>query len=115
MEFYFIVHTILGILVGTTSWVNTAQRARPMDFPNWAINSPWMFMSGVVSTVSALLSIITTAVQYDLLWALATIAEIVLGIIVSAMVPSAAKIMVTAITIPLCVIIMGALWGFWYL
>jgi len=86
-----------------------------MELPKWTINSPWLYMSGIVAAISALLSIITTAVQYDLVWALAAIAEIVLGVVISSVIPPAAKVMITSITIPVCVTVMGALWGFWYL
>ena len=114
MEFYFIVHLIIGITLGATANTQKLAAQFPSQVPRWAWGS-WGSLSAIGAVFSAIAAIITTGFQYPLVWSLATIGEIVLGVFAVGLMPQAIRFLLALIAIPANALILGALWGFWYL
>jgi len=114
MQFYFVVHTLLGMIAGNSGNIQMKAKANVGAFPLW-VHGPWGTLGASVGVLSALASIVTTFSQWGFSWALVTIAEIVFGAAVVGFLPMGLRLVLAAIGPIVCVVIMGALWGFWYI
>lgn len=115
MGFYITVHIILGILAGASGWVLRLAQTSPFMVPMWVLRSPYASLSAGFASLSALAAIITTFVQWGFLWGLATIGELFVGALIAGMLPITLRVLALGAALPLCILIMGALWGFWYI
>ena len=114
MGFYFTVHVIIGLCFGSISWTMKRASAFPSQTPKWAFGA-WGQLSLAVASVSALGAVITTAINFPIIWALATTGEIILGAFIAGLIPLGLRFLIAALSAPINVIIVGALWGFWYI
>lgn len=114
MEFYFIVHLIMGLTLGSTANTQKLAVQLPSQVPHWALGS-WGSLSALGSVLAAVAAIVTTGFQYPIVWVLATLGEIVLGVFAVGFLPQAIRFLLALSAIPVNVMILGALWGFWYL
>ena len=64
---------------------------------------------------SALAAPITTVFQWGISWALVTVGEVLLGAFVVGFFPMGLRFLLAAIGPIISFVIMGALWGFWYI
>ena len=113
MGFYFVVHTFLGLLLISSHLLVMQGKENPAQVPKWV----WEFgpQLALFSMAACIAAIITTLVKYDLIWAGATVAEMVLGAVIAHALPMGLRAIIT-ITAPISVIvILGDLWGFWYI
>ena len=114
MNFYIIVHLLIGVAAGSAAHTQKVAAINPAQAPKWAWG-PWGSFSATFAFFAAVAAVITTAVQYPVLWALATFAELVAGAFIAGLIPTGLRFLFALIAIPLNVVILGALWGFWYL
>jgi hypothetical protein len=114
MEFYFTVHLILGALAGSSGAIMTKINVSPSQFPKW-LWSPYAVYGTLTSGICALASIPTTFMEWGFNWTLATIGELVLGSILVVLLPMPIRILLVGIGPVISVVIMGALWGFWWI
>jgi len=83
--------------------------------PKWVVTTPLAHLSSTVAILGALAAVTTTLIEWSLVWALATAGEVVLGLILSGLMPVGLRFLAVLLTIPITVAILGSLWGFWYL
>jgi hypothetical protein len=114
MLFYFITHTILGILVGNSTNIQKHAKNDVVSYPLW-VNGPWGIIVVAITGFCALAAPITTIIQWNIGWALLTVGEIILGAFIVGFIPMHFRLILNAISPIIAVIIMGALWGFWYI
>ena len=114
MEYYFIVHTILGMVAGASGWTAKRAKVSVASVPLWA-HGPWGSLSSSISVLGAFAAVITTAINYPLVWSLATIGELFLGAFIVGFLQTSIIFLLTMISIPVNIVILGSLWGFWYL
>ena len=113
MGFYFVVHTLLGIIAVSANLLVMQGRAHVGSVPLWVHRYGPLFAVG--GLVACLMAVITTFVNYDLVWAGVTIAEIALGAMVAGMLSMGIRALLV-VTSPISIFfILGALWKFWYL
>ena len=114
MLFYFVIHTLLGMMAANVGNIRVRAEANVGAFPLW-VHGPWALVSGYVGIASAVASIFTTFGQWGFSWTLVTIAELVFGAVVVGFLPMGLRLILAAVSPLICVVIMGALWGFWYI
>ncbi len=107
MVFYFTIHTILGLILGSASWLHMQGQRDVFSVPLWVHKVGPYFQIG--AAVACLLAIITTLFKYSFLWSLVTAAEIFLGMFLSSLIGMGIRALVvitSCISIP---VILGAL------
>jgi len=114
MLFYFVVHTTLGFCAGNCANIQIKSRQGYGDYPLW-VYGPWGTIGAGVCTFSAFAAPVTTLFQWGIGWALVTVLEVVLGAFVAGMLPMGLRILLALVCPIATILIMGALWGFWYL
>ena len=114
MLFYFVTHTILGMLVGNSTNIHKHARVNIASFPLWILG-PWGTIVVALTAFSAIAAPITTLIQWNVGWALLTVGEIILGAFLVGLVPMHIRLLLNAVSPIIAMIIMGALWGFWYI
>jgi hypothetical protein len=114
MNFYFIVHTLLGIAAMSAAITFAQALQNPASTPTWAWGKTGMQIAGC-SLAGVLLAMITTLMNFGFLWTLATVAEIFLGCIIAFFLPTGLRFMFGVASPVVTVVILGALWKFWYL
>lgn len=115
MFFYFTVHVILGLLVGCSVKIMKDSEYSTADYPLWLKNSTWANISPILCGICAFLAIPTTFFNWGLTYTFYTVFELILGVMITALVPTSIRILMLAIGPVISIIIMGALWGFWYI
>jgi|SaaInlV_120m_DNA_3_1039746.scaffolds.fasta_scaffold23467_1 hypothetical protein len=115
MGFYFVTNTILGALAGNSAILVRLRASFPSEVPQWMLTSNFYRVINVVAGWSAGLAILTTFLQWGFMWSLATLGEVLLGVLLVTFVPTTLRIILFILTIPLAVVILGAFWGFWYI
>ena len=83
-------------------------------FPAW-VYGPWGSIGAAVVGVSPLAAFLTTIIQWGFGWALYTVGELALGAVIVALFPMGFRFVLAFMSPIISVIIMGALWGFWYI
>jgi hypothetical protein len=68
-----------------------------------------------ITCFSALAAPITTLIQWNIGLALLTIGEIILGAFIVSFMPLHLRLILNVISPIIAIVIMGALWGFWYI
>ena len=114
MLFYFIVHTIIGFNAGNIANLQMKAKQQVGLYPLW-LHGGYGSIALIVCVFAAFLAPITTLMQWGISWALVTIAEVILGAVVAGFLPLPIRLILAAIGPIVTVIIMGALWGFWYI
>ena len=114
MGFYFITHVILGLLAGNSAHLLIKARANPAEYPLW-FQSPLAAIGSSVSVWLGLAAIPATFVQYDFIWVLVTISELILGAFFVALLPAGFRFLLMSIGPFISFYIAGALWGFWWI
>ena len=114
MSFYFVVHTLLGLIAGNAGNIQMRSRQNIGAYPLW-VYGPWGAIGSSLAIFCAFAALATTIVQWGFGWALYTIAEILLGAVIVGFFPMGFRFIIALISPIVSVIIMGALWGFWYI
>ena len=114
MGFYFVVHTLLGLIAGNAGNIQMRSRQNIGAYPLW-VYGPWGVIGSSLAIFCAFAALATTIVQWGFGWALYTIAEIVLGAVIVGFFPMGFRLIIALIGPIVSVVIMGALWGFWYI
>lgn len=118
MEFYVIVHIVIGFLAGSgavliTDW-NKADFDQRMDMPYWVVNGLGHKI-GLLCLGGAFLALITSLVNFGLYYALMTFGELLIGVFITRLIPIKARY-IALIASPLVLLyLLGALWGFWFI
>lgn len=112
MGFYFVMHTLLGVIAFSANMLVVQGKASSASVPIWVHrHGPLFSLAGLVA---CLMAVTTTLVNHDFVWAGITIAEIALGAIVAGMLSLELRAFLV-ITSPISVpFILGALWKLWY-
>jgi len=113
MGFYFIVHTLLGAILGSASWLAMQGKSAPLSVPLWVHQAGHFFQLGAAA--ACLLAILTSFINYSLVWAGVTVAEIFLGMTLSSVLAMKFRALLVVSSVLSIPIIMGALWKFWYI
>ena len=114
MVFYFIVHLILGFNAGNCSNIQVKSKVNVGMFPLW-VHSPYGQLGATLCVACAFAAPITTLFQWGIGWAAVTVIELIVGAFISGMFPLTLRIIAAAIAPVVSVVIIGALWGFWYI
>jgi len=117
MTFYIVVHIIIGYIIGSATTIYSdlhSGRFDPLDFPKWAIDGTLnVFLK--LSLIAGLLAVTTTFVNFEFQYALMTLGELAVGVLITRLTPLKLRYL-AVVTSPISLfIIFGALWGFWYL
>lgn len=114
MGFYFAVHTLLGLILGSASLLAIqAQNDDEGSVPFWVHTRGHQFQ--LIAGASCLLAVVTTFINYSFLWAIATVVEIFFGMFLSSLLNMSQRAFFVITSILSIPVIMGALWKFWYL
>jgi len=111
MSFYFVVFFILGLVGGSSVQVS---RLGAMDTPFW-VQGSYGQLAMSIAGLSWFVACITIFFQYDFYWFCVSVAEVVLGSIISIFLPTAFNFFLLLIAPMISLVILGALWGFWYI
>ena len=111
MGFYITVHIILGVLAGASGTLVKRAQVSPASVPAWVSRSPYAGLCSSIASLSAIAAVITTFVQFGLVWGLATVGELVVGAVIVGMMPISLRAIAMMLAPPVCVVIMGALCG----
>ena len=114
MGFYFVIHVIIGLCASSIQVTMKLAGNSPGQAPLWA-SGLWGTLSLSIASISVMGSIITTAIKFPIIWVLAAFGEILLGFIVAAFLPLGFRFLVAALSVPINIFILGAIWGFWYI
>ena len=114
MGFYFVVHTLLGLVAGNAGNIQMKARNNVAAFPLW-VQGPWGSIGASIMIFAALAAPVTTIFQWGIGWALVTLGEVLLGAFVVGFFPMGLRFLLAAIGPVISVVIIGALWGFWYI
>ena len=114
MDFYFIVHTLLGLVAANAGNIQMRSKQSVGAFPLW-VHGFWGVVGGLVTILCAFAAVATTTIQWGFGWALYTIGEIVLGAVIVMFLPMGLRFLIAWIGPIFSVVIMGMLWGFWYI
>ena len=114
MLFYFITHTILGMLAANSTLIQKHAKNDVASYPLW-VNGPWGPVVVAITGFSALSAPITTLIQWNIGWALLTVGEIILGAFIVGLMPLQLRLILNLISPIIAIVITGALWGFWYI
>ena len=117
MTFYIIVHIYLGYIIGAATTLYSdlhSGRVDPLSHPKWVLDGTLnIFLTA--SLISGLLAVITTFINFDIQYAFLTLGELLVGVFFTRLTPINLRYL-AVITCPITiVIIMGALWGFWFI
>jgi len=113
MGFYFVVYVLLGVIFGSGHLLVVRGRGSVASVPMWVHRSGPLFAVG--ATVAGVAALITSLVNHGLTWAAISLAEMALGLFIATLLPMGLQAFMVA-TSPISVIVMlGALWGFWYI
>ena len=115
MGFYFVVHTLLGLVAASSAQIVTGAKHSVASYPLWVQNSVWASGGAFCSMICAFLAIPTTFFSWGLTYTFYTIGEIILGLVIAGLMPQPIKILMLIIGPIVSIVIMGALWGFWYI
>lgn len=115
MGFYIVTHILLGAMAGNAAWLLNYSKQFPSQVPVWFLTTRYPTYIFWISIGSAVLSIPTTLVQWGFMWSLATIGELLAGVFLVGLIPFTGRILLLISSIPLTIVIMGALWGLWYI
>ena len=114
MDFYFIVHTLLGLVAANAGNIQMRSKQSVGAFPLW-VHGFWGVVGGLVTILCAFGAVATTTIQWGFGWALYTIGEIVLGAVIVMFLPMGLRFLIALMGPIVSVVIMGMLWGFWYI
>lgn len=114
MLFYFIVHCIIGFNAGNCANIQMKAKQNVGHFPLW-VHGQYGSIGATLCVIFAFAAPITTLFQWGIGWTLVTIGELILGAFISGLLPMGLRMLLAAIGPVVSVIIMGALWGFWYI
>ncbi len=114
MLFYFVTHTLLGMVAGAAAHSYTNSRQNVGAYPLW-IQNEWAYLWVSVPSIGSVLAIITTLFQWGLLYTLFTIAELVLGAILVGFVSREVRVFLALVGPFVTILFLGAYWGFWYI
>ena len=115
MLFYFISHTAIGFFGGAAYLM---MQADVVDKPLWHSSDLGKAFLGITSALGSIGMVgaaIITFGKYGFGWGLATIGEVVLGVILVRLVPIEIKVISSIVAPVILVVILGALFGFWYI
>ena len=111
MGFYFVVHTLLGLVAGNAGNIQMKARDNVGAFPLW-VHGSWGTVGASIMIFSALAAPVTTIFQWGIGWALVTLGEVILGAFIVGFFPMGLRFLLAAIGPVISVVIMSALWGF---
>ena len=114
MEFFIIIHVVLGALAANAGVVLRRAKRDPGSAPLW-VYSPLSFLAEKVCFLVALLAIPTTFFEYGIQWTMATIVELFVGAAVAGFIPTAISLIIHFLGPFIAIYILGALWGFWFI
>ena len=114
MVFYFIVHTLLGFCAGNCANIQMKSRQGFAGFPLW-VYGPWGTIGAAVCVFTAFAAPVTTLFQWGIGWAVVTVGEVIVGAFVAGMLPMSLRLLLAVISPVVSVVIIGALWGLWYI
>ena len=111
MGFYFTVFVILGLVGGSAV---KSSRLSLINAPLW-MQGTYGRLAIFTAGLSWFFACITIFFQYSFFWFCISVAEVVLGLIISVFLPVAFNFFLLLLAPVISLVILGALWGFWYI
>lgn len=112
MGFYFVIYTFLGIIAAAANILIMEGRANAGSVPLWVHRVGPLFV--LLGMGVAVIALITSLVNHGIVWAAVSLAEVALGAMIAWMLPMGLRAFLV-ITSPIsAIVILGALWKFWY-
>ena len=112
--FFFIAHLIIGLSAANAAYIQRRAPYNVATYPQW-IYSSWGNIALSFTVFSTVAAIITTLVNYNLAYAGLTVIEIFVGAFIVGFLPIRLKLILALAGPLITTIILGNLWGFWYL
>jgi len=115
MLFYFISHTAIGFFGGAAYLM---MQADVVDKPMWQssdFGKAFLGLTSALASIGMVGAAIITFGKYGFGWGLATIGEVFLGVILVRLVTNEFKAICSIVAPVILVVILGALFGFWYI
>ena len=115
MEFYIISNVFIGLIAASAySWQEAKQQGNVTKLPIWAINSPLADNIIMFCAFAPILAVLTAFIDRGL-WGFAAILEIFVGYIIAGFLPEFLRNLTVTLSPIFLIIILGALWNFWYI
>ena len=115
MTFYFFSYALLGGLAANNSWWVRRGSQFPSSVPIWMLNTKNLIVITAICNVISLLALGTSWVNFGFVWFLASVGEAFLGAFLIGLLPHTLRILLVIISLPVCILLIGAFWGFWYI
>ena len=116
MNFYFYAYITLGLVYGVTGWwVRVKNSGNYMSLAIWMITTPFLHFIMAFSSISILLALITTFINYGLKYLFYSILEFLLGVFFSGFLRTNTFIILVILAVPINITVIGAFWGLWYI
>lgn len=113
MGFYFIVYTFIGIVAAAPNILIIEGRANAASVPLWVHKTGPLFV--LLGMGVGVTSLITSLVNHGIAWAAVSFAEIALGAMIAWMLPMGLRAFLVLTSPISAIVILGALWKFWYI
>lgn len=112
MIYYFTLHTLLGLFAMASIAAYGQARNIAMFDPKLLQALNLLAWLGYYAPIAA---VITTLVNYGVLWSLATAGELFLGAVLAMLLSDSLKFLAAYLSPVAIITLMGALWKFWHL
>ena len=116
MNIYIIAYVTLGLVGGVVGWwVRVKNSGNYGNLPLWMITTPYMNIIMAFCSISILVALITTFINYGLKYFFYSILEFLLGGFLSGFFRTNKSIILVILAIPINIIVIGAFWGLWFI
>lgn len=112
--FFVVVHVTIGLIAGNAAYIQRRAPHNAVSYPLW-IYSSWGSITLSLTVLSAFAAPITTLINYNISYAALTVIEIFIGAFLVGFLSMRIKFIIALIGPAIIAIILGDLWGFWYL
>ena len=112
--FFVVVHVIIGLIAGNAAYIQRRAPHNASSYPIW-IYSSWGNITLSLTVLSVFAAPITTFINYNISYTALTIIEIFIGAFLVGFLSMRIKFIIALIGPAIIAIILGDLWGFWYL
>ena len=117
MIFYVIANGLIGLFGGNATDIYRKSRNNSSylgQLPMWAFGTGGAFVTSVCF-LAMIAAVITSFVNFGLMFGLITIVEIFVGAALASVLPLTLRVLLFAVSPIIILIIMGALWGLWFI
>jgi len=116
MLFYILMFTIMGGLAANAYHTNKYVKVSPGGYPLWVVqNNGYSKSAYILSGLAVLVAPFYTIINWGFLWVFATILELAIGAFIVGFFSLGTRNFFYSMTPIFMVLMLGSMFGFWYL